>query len=147
MRALLSLLFLACLLSVPIGAAHATGTARIQQPDGAVKVYRDVRISIENKRMSITSSDGKGTLVIGKAACSMIGKLMRCFPYSAVLDQNGGAQPVAMQTGTVWLNLSDAIQQLPRSSTQLPLRGVLLSIRTKAGTYVSLQGTVDELKK
>jgi hypothetical protein len=80
LRALVSVLCLACLLSVQIGAANATGTARIQQRDGAVKTYRNVRIRIENKSMSITSSDGKGTIIISKAACSMIGKLVRCLP-------------------------------------------------------------------
>jgi hypothetical protein len=147
MRALVSVLSFACLLSIQIGAASATGTARVQQHDGAVKTYRNVRIRIENKSMSITSSDGKGTLTISKAACSTIGKLMRCLPYAAVLDQNGRTQPIAMQSGTVWLNPGDAKQQLPHSSTQLSPRGVLLSIQTKAGTYVSLNGTVDELKK
>ncbi|MGZ3520868.1 MAG: hypothetical protein ACXVAG_07760 [Vulcanimicrobiaceae bacterium] len=147
MRALLFVSALACLFSVPIGAVNATGTARVQQRDGTVKIYRYVWIRIADKRMSITSSDGKGTLVISKAACSMVGKLMRCFPYSVVLDQNGGTRQIAMQTGTVWLNPSSAKQQLPQSSTQLPPRSVLLSIRTKAGTYLSLNGTVDELKR
>jgi hypothetical protein len=52
-----------------------------------------------------------------------------------------------MQTATVWLNPGNAKQQLPHSSTQLPPLGVLLSIQTKAGTYLALNGTVDELKK
>lgn len=144
---LVAALFFACLLSVHGGAANATGTARVQQHDGAVHTYRNVRIRIENKSMSITSRDGKGTITISKAACSVVGKLMRCLPYAAVLDQNGGTKPIAMRSGTVWLNPSDAKQQLPHSSTQLPPRGVLLSIQTRAGTYLSLNGTVDELKR
>jgi hypothetical protein len=144
---LLSPVFVAPLLGLTICAVNATGTARIQQRDGAVQTYRDVRIRIADKSMSITSSDGKGTIVISKAACSTIGELVRCLPYEAVLDQGGGTKPIAMQTGTVWLNPSGAKQQLPQSSMQLPPRGVLLSIRTKAGTYFSLDGTVDEVKK
>lgn len=37
--------------------------------------------------MAITSSDGNGTLVIGKAACTQVGALIRCLPYDATLEQ------------------------------------------------------------
>jgi hypothetical protein len=146
-RALLTSLFIACLLIVPIGPAGATGTVRVQQRDGSVRTYTNVRIRVHNDAMSITSSDGKGTIVIGKAACSKVAELIRCLPYDATLEQNDEARHIALQTGTVWLNPTDAKQQLSHSSTQLPPHGVLLAVRTKAGTYVSLTGVVDEIQK
>lgn len=63
--------------------ACATGTARIQRPDGSVSTYRNVRIGVQNQSMSITSSDGQGTVVISKAACSRVGELLRCIQLVA----------------------------------------------------------------
>jgi hypothetical protein len=97
--------------------------------------------------MTITSSDGEGTLVLGKAGCTKVGELLRCIPYDATLEQHGESTHVPLQSGTVWLNPSSTTQQLSFSSTQLPPRGVLLSIQTKAGTFVSLTGTVDRIQK
>ena len=134
-------------LAVTVAPAGATGTARIQQRDGSVKTYTNVRISIDAQSMTLTSSDGKGTLYIGKAACTKVGELVRCFPYDATLDQDGKRTHVVLQSGTVWANPTSAKLALPSSSTQLPPRGVMLSMRTKAGTYLSLTGTVDEVKK
>ena len=129
------------------GIASAIGTARVQQSDGATRTYHNVHIRIANQRMLVTSSDGKGTLVIGKAACSMIGGLMRCYPSDVVLDQNGRQQPIPLQSGTVWFNPSSAPLTLPYASTSVPARGVLMSLRTGNSTYVSLDGTVDEVIK
>ena len=140
------LLFVACVVSLS-APATATGTARIQQADGDVKVYQNVRIIVEHKQMSITSSDGVGTLIIRKAACSAVEKLIFCLPYSATLNQHGGTKTIMIESGSAWLNPSGDKQSLPHSSTQLPPRGFLLSVRTKAGTYFSLNGVVDQLKK
>jgi len=147
LRVLLAAGFFLAFSGITMFAANAEGTARVQQRDGAVETYPNVRIRIKDQSMFITSRDGRGTLVISRAACSAIGKLMRCLPYSVVLDQDGGTRPIAMQIGTVWFNPSDEKQTLPLSSAQLPPGGVLLSIRTKAGTYISLNGTADNLKK
>jgi hypothetical protein len=133
--------------AVCAGAAGATGTARIQRPDGSVSTYRNVRISVQNQSMSITSSDGKGTVVISKAACSRVGELLRCLPYDATLEQFGKATHIALASGTVWLNPSQTKQQLSHSSAQLPPRGVLLAVKTKRGIYLSLTGTVDKVAK
>ena len=146
MRPCIFTVVLACLSAFP-AVAFGTGTARIQQRDGSVKTYQNVRISIENKQMSITSADRAGTLVIGKAACSSVGKLVQCLPYSATLKQHGATRSIAIQSGSAWFNPGDVGEQLPLSSTQLPPRGVLVSIRTKSGTYFSLSGVVDDLKK
>jgi len=140
--------FLAILiLAVPFGPANATRTARIQQRDGSTKTYTNVRIVVLPESMAITSSDGEGTLVFGKAACTKVGELLRCIPYDATLEQHGQSTHVPLKYGTVWINPSPATQQLTYSSTQLPPRGVLLSIQTKAGTYVSLTGVIDRIQK
>jgi hypothetical protein len=134
-------------LAVTCSPAGASGTARIQQRNGSVKIYTNVRIKIDQQSMSLTSSDGKGTVYIGKAACTKLDELVRCFPYDATLDQGGKMTHIALQSGTVWLNPTSTKLPLPNSSTQLPPHGVMLSMQTKAGTYVSLTGTVDEIKK
>jgi hypothetical protein len=127
--------------------ATATGTAVITHPDGSTGTYTNVRIVIWNESMAITSSDGKGTVVLGKAACMKVGELVKCLPYDAMLFQNGMRMHIALQSGTVWLNPSGATQQLSHSSTQLPPRGVLLAVRSKRGTYVTLTGVVDEVHR
>jgi hypothetical protein len=146
-RVLLSLAVTAALGVAFCGTAGATGTVRIQQRDGDSKTYSNVRIVVFNDSMTITSSDGVGTLVLGKAACTKVGELLRCLPYDATLEQHGASTHVPLQSGTVWLNPSATTQQLSLSSTQLPPRGVLLSIQTKAGTFVSLTGIVDRIQK
>lgn len=146
-RTLVSALLAVAIAAVPFGLASATGTARIQQRDGSTKTYTDVRIDVTTESMAITSSDGQGTLVFGKAACTKVGELLRCIPYDATLEQHGQSTHIPLQYGTVWLNPSTTTQQLTYSSTRLPPRGVLLSIQTKAGTYVSLTGIVDRIQK
>lgn len=142
----LALIFGAALLA-PAAPAIATGTARIQLYDGSVKTYSNVKIFIRDESMAITSSDRQGTLVLGKAACTKIGELLRCLPYDATLLQSGQRMHIPLQSGTVWLNPSRTTLQLAHSSAQLPPRGVLLAIKTKRGTYVTLTGVVDEVQK
>jgi hypothetical protein len=130
------------------GLANATGTAEIQPPNGPTKTYRHVHIAIWNDDMAVTSADGKGTVVFGKAACTKVGALIRCLPYDAMLFQNGQQLHIVLRSGgTVWLNPSHATQHLSQSSTQLPPRGVLLAVQTRRGTYVTLTGTVDEVHR
>jgi hypothetical protein len=127
--------------------AGATGTALIQHPDGSESTYTNVRIAIWNESMAITSSDGKGTVVIGRASCTKVGELIECLPWDATLFQNGEKLHIALQSGTVWLNPTSAYQQLSNSSAHLPPHGVLLAVRTKRGTYVTLSGVVDEVHR
>lgn len=136
----------ACIAVVPL-VAFATGTARIQLSDGDVKVYKNVRIAIQHKQMSLTSADGVGTFVISRAGCSEVDKLVRCYPYDAVLNQHGRSIPITIVEGTAWLNPGNSKQTLPNSTTQLGPRGLMLSFRTKRGSYVSLNGVVDVLTK
>lgn len=97
--------------------------------------------------MAITSSDGQGTVVFGKASCTKVGELVRCLPWDATLFQNGAKLHIPLASGTVWLNPSGSYQQLSHSSTRLPPKGVLLVAETKRGTYVTLTGVVDEVHR
>jgi hypothetical protein len=146
-RVLLAALAVALAVAAPFAPAGATGTARVVQRDGSQKTYTNVRISIKNGSMAITSADGQGTIVLGDAACTKVGELLECLPYDATLLQYGRKTHIPLQSGTVWLNPSQTRQPLSHSSTQLPPRGVLLAVRTKRGTYVTLTGVVDEVQK
>ena len=146
-KALLAAAFLAGAYAASFGPAIATGMARIQQPDGTVKTYANVRITVLDDSMAITSADGKGTVVFGKAACTKIGELVKCLPYDATLFQNGQRAHIYLQSGTVWLNPSTAAKTLSYSTTQIPPHGVMLAVRTKKGTYVTLTGVVDEVNR
>lgn len=147
LKVTLAFVTLCAILSASPYRAVAVGTARIQLPDGDVKFYKNVFIRIKNEAMAITSADGVGTLVLGKAACTRVGELLRCIPYDATLDQRGRSRHIALQSGTVYVNTSNSPQTLPYSSTKIPPRGVLLSVRSKRGTYVSLSGVIDQVQK
>jgi hypothetical protein len=146
-RALLSILICLAALASPSGPARATGTVRILQNDGSTKTYKNVRIAIQNGSMSITSADGQGTLVLGKAACTKVDELIECLPYDATLFQNGMRTHIALQSGTVWVNLSRTEQRMTHSWTELPPRGVMLAFHTRKGTYVTMTGIVDEVQR
>lgn len=147
MRTILTAAVFAALFGASIVPAFATGTLRVQHKNGTVQTYTDVYIRILDNEMTLTSNDGKGTVVIGKAACSKIGELIQCLPYDATLEQNGNEARIPLANGTVWLNPTGARQSLSLSSQSLPSHGVLMAVKTKSGTYVSLSGTVDEIKK
>ena len=119
----------------------------MQHHDGTVQTYTNVYIRILDNEMTLTSNDGKGTVVIGKAACSKVGELISCLPYDATLEQSGSEARIALQSGTVLINPTTARQPLSYSSQSLPSHGVLMAVTTKSGAYVSLSGTVDEIKK
>jgi hypothetical protein len=146
-RTIVTTAVLAALVGASIVPALATGTMRVQHHDGVVQTYTAVYIRILDNEMTLTSNDGKGTVVIGKAACTKIGELIQCLPYDATLEQNGNEARIALQSGTVWLNPTNTRQSLTYSSQSLPAHGVLMAVKTKSGTYVSLSGTVDEIKK
>jgi hypothetical protein len=147
MRAIVTTVVFAALFGASIAPALATGTLRVQHKNGAVQTYTDVYIRILDNEMTLTSNDGKGTVVIGKSACTKIGELIQCLPYDATLEQNGTEARIPLANGTVWLNPTGTRQPLSLSSQSLPSHGVLMSVKTKSGTYVSLSGTVDVIKK
>lgn len=146
MKALLAVATAAAFFAVPPGAG-ATGTVTVAYTDGSTKRYRDVRIVIWNESMAVTSADGQGTVVLGKASCTKIGELIRCLPYDATLFQNGAKVHIPIASGTVWLNPSQAYQPMSHSSTEIPPRGVVLAVRTRHGTELTMTGTVDEVHR
>jgi hypothetical protein len=147
LRTLLCCLLTFGIVAIPLVQARATGTAIIAMRDGSTKSYNDVRITIWNESMAVTSSDGQGTVVFGKASCTKVAELIRCLPWDATLFQNGGKLHIALQSGTVWLNPTNAYQSLSGSSQKIAPHGVLLAVRTKRGTDVTLSGTVDEVHR
>jgi hypothetical protein len=123
--------------------ALATGTLRKQDSDGKVSVYNGVSIKAVHRTLRITSADGKGTLVINQAACSYVGQIQRCYPLKVSLEQSGTTKLIDLQRGTIYVNTTGTTQQMPFSSQQLPPMGILLSLTTKIGTYVTMTGKVD----
>jgi hypothetical protein len=127
--------------------ARAEGTARIQQADGSVNMYRDVKIQIQQKALIMTSADGKGTLMIYRAACAYQGEILACLPTGTTLVQGGSVSPIKLASGTVYANLTDEPHNLAMSSTQLPAHSILMALKTRRGTYINLSGTIDKVTK
>ena len=127
-------------IGLPAGAA---GVTRVNQSDGSVQTYTDVRVSLKGQTLWIASADHKGTLEIVDGACSFIGGMQRCLPYAVTLHQHGQSHAIAIDRGTVYLNLSDTPQHLRRSSKLLAPRNVLVALHTNRGTFVSVEGSLD----
>jgi hypothetical protein len=139
---LLGFIFGAVIALGAAGAPALAGTVRVQQHDGSVQVYDHVSITFTSDRTArITTHDGKGTLVITEGGCSYIGAIRRCFPYQMHLEQDGD-HPIDFDRGTFYYNPTDQAQTLPYSSQQIPPHGVIGSMKTKHGTYVSVFGTL-----
>ena len=133
------------LLAAPL-LADAKGTVRVQESDGSVQTYKDATIKVvRNQAIYVTTADGKGTLIIDQAACSYVGEIRRCLPYSAKLQQNGKTSPLDFKDGTIYGNLTDKTLALPLSSQQLPPKGIVMLFKTRIGTFVAVTGTMDEV--
>lgn len=130
----------AMLLSTSV--ALASGTVRVQQVNGSVQTYPNSTFVVEGKTLRLTTADKKGTLVITDAACSFDGKLMRCLPYNVILKQ-GGSYQIPLRSGTIYYNPTGQVQTLSYSSSQIGPKGVLGTMHTVHGTYVTITGTLD----
>lgn len=128
-------------------AARASGTVTIRQANGQTNVYHDVVIKVIHGALFMTSADGKGTLIIARAACSYQGDLMVCFATGATLVQAGETNPLDFRQGTLYVNSTDKPQPLLLSTTKVAPHSVLLSFTTKRGTYVNLSGRIDKVVK
>jgi hypothetical protein len=126
--------------------AGATGTVRIQQYDGTVRNYDGAVIRVKHNTIRVWSHDGKGTLVIDRAACSYVGELERCLPTTFQLKQSGQTKTIQLVNGLVYFNPTDSAQQLSNSSQQLPPHSLMLMLHTLRGTYISVHGNIDELQ-
>ena len=134
-------------LIVAIGSpASAQGITRVQQADGSVRLYHDVRISLTGETLWIKSADHKGALEIVDGACSFVDELKRCLPYAVSLHQHGRTRAIALERGTVYFNLSGTPRRLHDSSQFLGPRDVLVAFNTVHGTYVTVQGRLDAVK-
>ena len=140
-----------CSLAVWLGfaatPAWASGTIVIRHQNGKVNTYDKVAIKIIHSALYLTTQDGKGTIVIHRAACSYQGKLLVCLPTSATLVQSGSAGPIDLRTGTVYLNDTDDPQPLVLSTTKVPPHSVMLALTTNRGTSIGLNGRIDSVVK
>lgn len=127
--------------------ASAKGVTRIQQSDGTVQYYPDSRIAFkkDDRTLKITSADGKGAMIIDDAACSYVNALYRCYLTSvSYMAADGQKHPIDFERGTAYANLTSERLTLPFSSRSVPPDGVIISMKTKRGTYISVTGTVDK---
>ncbi len=144
---------IAALLALAVGAgltetpAQAMGTVTIQQANGARSTYRNVVIKIIHDALFVTSQDGKGTLVIHRAACAYQGAVLVCFVTSATLVQAGKTSSLDFRNGTVYVNMTNDPQTLTRSTMKVPAKGIVSSFTTVRGTYVNLVGSIDKVVK
>ncbi|MGR4065415.1 MAG: hypothetical protein ACLQPV_08200 [Vulcanimicrobiaceae bacterium] len=131
--------------SVLAAPAGATGLVRVQQNNGSIQEYPNVRIdySKDAKTLTITTADGKGTLLIDQAACSYLGQVYRCLLTHMSLTQNGQTKPLDFSNGTIYANTTDGNLNLPLSSQIIPPKGIVMALTTDAGTYISMTGTID----
>src|SRR5271165_3424773 len=118
-------------LILSIAPAGATGTITIMQADGSTNTYNDVEIKVIHGALYMTSEDGKGTMIINRAACSHQGQLTVCFATGATLVQAGETSPLDFKRGTIYANDTDDYQPLVMSTTKVPPHGILLSFTTK----------------
>jgi hypothetical protein len=126
-------------------AAGATGMVRVQQSDGSVQEYPNATIdySKDAKSLTITTADRKGVLTIDQAACSYVGALYRCLLTHMSLTQSGTTKPLDFSTGTIYANTTSEKLNLPLASQSVPPRGIVMALKTKVGTYISMTGTID----
>jgi hypothetical protein len=136
----------AVVLTAVASPAGAYGVTRVGQSDGSVQIYRGVRLRLVGETLWLSSADGRGTLQIVDGACSFTGLLQRCFPAAVTLHQNGVAHRIALDDGTVYINLTRDPQPVRRSAQVLPARSVLVALHTARGTYVSVRGRLDEVR-
>lgn len=127
--------------------ARATGVVHIQQKDGSTKTYADVQIALDPSSMRLTTSDGVGTLYIGRAACTAVGQLITCAPYDATYIAHDVSTHIVLTGGSAWVNPSKTTQSMPDSNRKLAAHGVVLTMTTKAGTIVTVSGTADVMSR
>lgn len=128
------------------GVAVAEGVTRIQQTDGSIQNYDRVSIALAGETLRLRSIDGKGVLEVESGACSFVGSLQRCLPYLTTLHQHGKTHQIALDHGTVYMNLTNVDHHLPHSSDRLRPHSVLVLLHTARGTYVSVKGILDAVK-
>jgi len=127
--------------------AGAQGTITIQHVGQDPETYDRVGIKVIHDTLNVTSEDGKGTLIITRAACAYQGDVFVCLPTAVTLVQGGNVHALDLRRGTVYANMTNSMQRLPHSTTQLPPRGIVMSLLSGKGTYINLVGKIDKVTK
>jgi hypothetical protein len=130
-----------------LAGARAQGTLTIQHVNQSPDTYAGVAVKVIHNTLNITSEDGKGTLIITQAACAYQGEIKVCLPTAVTLVQSGGAHALDLKRGTLYANMTDSMQWLPHSTTQLPPGGIVMSLLSGKGTYINLVGRIDKVTK
>lgn len=145
MRSLALSVTCAVFLAALCAPADAKGTARVAQIDGTVQVYPNVAIRVVHQLLKITTNDGKGTLVISRAACSFVGELQECLPYTLTLYQSGKVRKLPFGSGIAYFNSTGSAKTLPHSTVQIPPHGMVMNLKTKIGTRLLVTGILDQV--
>jgi hypothetical protein len=125
--------------------AGAKGVSIIQKAGKDPERYPGVGITlVKNTSLTVTSPNGKDKLIIDKAACFMVGALQRCLVSSVSFQKEGSAtKPLDLESGTVYVNLTNSNQPMSHTSSQLPPKGILIALKTRIGTYITVDGVID----
>jgi hypothetical protein len=138
---------LATAFTLAAASAEAHGTITIQHVGQDSETYERVAVKVINNTLNVTSEDGKGTLIITQAACWYQHELEVCLPTAVSLVQSGGVHALDLHRGTVYVNMTDSTLALPHSTTQIPSRGIVMSLLSGKGTYINLVGKIDKVSK
>jgi hypothetical protein len=126
--------------------AFASGQVDVQQFDGSTQSYEHVRMKLVGLTLFLSSPNHKDVLEIVTDACSYPGGVQRCLPYKTTLRRDGRPHVIELERGSVFVNLTDAIEHLPHSSQVLAPQHVIVHLHTTRGTYISAQGALDGVK-
>jgi hypothetical protein len=129
-----------------VAPAASEGITRIQQADGTTQVYHHVMMRMSGRTLWLRSGDHRGILEVTSGACRYLDGLQRCLPYQTVYHDHGVAHTIALEHGTVYTNTTGENVQLPHSADRLGPHEVLVLLHTMRGTYVSVKGTLDQIK-
>jgi hypothetical protein len=133
-------------MAATVAGASASGTLMIQRGSAGADRYDPVKIQVIHNTFNVTSADGRGTMIITRAACYQK-DVMVCLPTGITLIQDGTVHALDLRKGTLYVNMSGSTQTLSHSTTQLPPQGVLMTLVTNKGTYINLTGKIDKVTK
>jgi hypothetical protein len=127
--------------------ASASGTVLIQRAEQSPTTYTDAKIQVIHNTLNVTSADGKGTLIVTRAACAYQGEILACLPTGVTLVQFGDVHALDLKSGMVYANMTDTTQQLSHSTMKLPPNGVMMTLQTERGTFINVTGVIDKVTK
>jgi hypothetical protein len=134
----------AALLIFPSAPAGATGSIRIQQGNGSVKMYAGVTFKVKKRTLTLTSADKVSSVVISGADCAPDVDIVRCTGGGFSLLQDGARHMIPFKAATFYFNVSDQDRSLPLSTTKIAAHSVVFAVETAKGTDVTGSGQLDE---